>query len=262
MAGILDSATPLFIIGPPRTGTTLLARILNAHPLVLVTNETAVFLFFCESIRRSKIGVRAGILWGKDYHDLWSKHLEKAVQPMIRSYYEEIASLEHRERLVYWGDKHPHHDVCIPFLAEQYPRCRFIYTQRDPRDSICSICEMNGWPFAKALETWRRMSERYEKELAQFTSDRVYRIVYESVVSHSVREIEALLGWLGLEMDVGVHEALEHYRTRDAHERIQSRVDFKKKSVGRWRRELTPEDRVLALQEIGKYLDEYGYPRN
>ncbi len=261
MAGHLDTATPLFVVGPPRTGTTLLARLLNAHPLVLMTNETAVFLFFCESIRRSRVGVKAGILWGKEYHELWSEHLEKAALPMIRSYYEAIASQEHRGSLRYWGDKHPHHDVCIPFLLEHYPDARFIFTQRDPRDSICSICEMNHWHFEKALTVWRNMSERYEKAFASFGPDRLYRITYEDLVHDGRGEITALLEWLDLDMDPHLQEALRHYQMHDAHERTQARVDFKKKSIGRWRSELTDHDRQLALSEIGQYIDRYGYAR-
>ncbi len=255
----LSGAETLFIIGPPRSGTTLLARLLNAHGSILMTNETAVFLFFCESIRRSKRGVRAGILWGKDYHELWSEHLSRAARPMIEAFYEDIARREGREGLRYWGEKHPHHDVCMDFLLDLYPESRFIYTLRDPRDSICSICEMNRWPFARGLDVWLKMSTRYGATLEELDPTRLYHIRYEEIVEDSEREMGRLLAWLGLEMDRGLREAVQRYRTRDAHDRLKTPLDFKTRSVGRWRRELGPEELQLVDRELQGFLELHGY---
>lgn len=259
MSSVLSSAATLFIIGPPRSGTTLLARLLNRHPSVLMTNETAVFLFFSEAIRRSRVGIKSGILWGKDYHELWSQHLARAAKPMIENFYEDIARLEKREKFLYWGEKHPHHDVCMSFLLELYPQGRFIFTLRDPRDSICSICEMNHWPFSKGLETWLRMSRNFEEATKEMGAEQLYRIRYEDVVDNYYLEVSRLLSWLGLDVDSEIEEAIRYYETKDANKRSSEPHDFKAKSVGRWRRELTPNDLDLVKSELRGFLDDYGY---
>ena len=60
---LLAGARPLFLIGSPRSGTTLLAKILNSHPRVLITNETAVFLQLDENIRKSRRGWGWGVIF-------------------------------------------------------------------------------------------------------------------------------------------------------------------------------------------------------
>ena len=63
---ILAVAKPLFLIGAPRSGTTMLTRILNSHARILLTNETAVLLQLADIIGKSRIGRKAGMIYGKN----------------------------------------------------------------------------------------------------------------------------------------------------------------------------------------------------
>ena len=103
----IAQATPLFPIGIPRSGTTFLAKALNSHPEVLMTNETAVFILLNETIKNSRIGIKAGILYGKQYHNLWAEHLSENAKELIESFYAKICRENNIGRLKYWGDKHP-----------------------------------------------------------------------------------------------------------------------------------------------------------
>jgi hypothetical protein len=62
---LLAGAEPLFLVGAARSGTTILAKILNSHPKILMTDETAVFLALSGLIEKSREGVSAGLWYGK-----------------------------------------------------------------------------------------------------------------------------------------------------------------------------------------------------
>ncbi len=260
----LDGAIPLFLLGSPRSGTTLLARILNAHPAVLMTNESAVFLQLNDNIVKSRRGVRAGLLYGKTYNDLWAEHLAENARRLIESYYEKICQAEGKERLRYWGEKHPHHSDCLPFLEALYPDAKYLYIVRDPRDTACSIAEMTQVEFTRALGNWRKFTDKYEGFFQSLGADRRFCLRYEDLVANYSGLTEKILDWLGLDIAEAVSLFLANFRDVDAHAiravRLQ-RQDFQKTSVGRWKRELSEGDRQLAVEVAGDFMDRYGYPR-
>ena len=178
----LTGARPLFLIGPPRSGTTLMARILNAHPRVLMTNETAVFIQLSQLIESSRKGIDAGIMYGKEYNVLWSDNLRQHSSELVESYYEKIADVEGKKDLAYWGEKHPHLSDCTPFLASLYPEARYIYALRDPRDAACSMSEMNEVPFRSALDNWKAFSDVFERFVDRLDPDQVINVSYESLI--------------------------------------------------------------------------------
>ena len=135
----LSKAKPLFLIGPPCSGTAALASVLNVHSEILLTDETGVFLQLNELIEKSRVGARAGILFGKAYHHLWADHLRENAKELIEIFYERIAVREDKTTIRYWGEQHPHLSDCLPFVSELYPEATYVYVVRDPRDAVRSI---------------------------------------------------------------------------------------------------------------------------
>jgi hypothetical protein len=260
----LGGATPLFPLGAPRSGTTLLARILNAHPGVLMTNETAVFLLLHENIKKSRQGVQAGILYGKEYHDLWSAHLAENAQRLIESYYEKICRAAGKRDLRYWGEKHPHHNRCLDFIGSLYPAARYVYIVRDPRDTACSIAAMRGTTFRAALETWRHFAGTYEQFARALPPERLHCMRYEDLAADYESESRRLFGFLRLDYHRRVARFLAQYRNVDMHTNLgprAARADFGLTSVGRWRREVGEADQAYAQTLSADYLDRHGYDR-
>ena len=81
---------------------------LKSHPAILMTNETGVCLQLHNLILKAAQGRIAGTPFGKEYCELWSSQLNVAAPQVIRDYYHRIATLEQRQNVIYWGDKHPH----------------------------------------------------------------------------------------------------------------------------------------------------------
>jgi hypothetical protein len=258
----IRGAIPLFPIGCPRSGTTLLARLLNAHPAVLVTNETAVFLQLHENIVKSREGSPAGLPYGKEYNAVWADHLAGRATALIEAFYERVRAMERKSQLRYWGDKHPHHSHCLPFIAELYPQARYVYLVRDPRDVACSIGRMASADHAEVLRSWRDMADQYEAFVQGLGPDRVLTLRYEDLVEDDQGTARRVFDWLALDYAPEVEAFLLGHRDIDVHtigSAEPRQADFRVESIGRWRRELSASDIELAADVAGAFMTKHGY---
>lgn len=276
----LGLAKPLFLIGAARSGTTALAQILDAHPRIVMTNETAVFLQLHHNITQSRVGVQAGIQFGKTHHKLWADHLQDEARVLIERYYARIAGAQGKhtdpdapEPLAYFGEKHPHLSDCLDFLDDTFPDARYAHIVRDPRDTALSIAKMTGLRFEEALEGWLAFDNKYAPFVARIPAARVHHMRYESLVADYEGEVARLLAWLGLGMDERVRTHLANFAHTDAHTLAGSadkvvasdadpgagRVPFAVRSAGRWKWTLTPEQAAAADELVGEALHRYGY---
>lgn len=261
---LILKAKPLFLIGAPRSGTTLLNQMLNAHPQILLTNETAVFLQLNEIIGKSYKGVRSGILYGKQDHELWAQYLEGRAREMIQEYYGQIAAKENRTSLVYWGEKHPHLFLCLDWLEKHFPEAMYIYLVRDPRDAACSIAQMNNVPHSKSLLNMCNFVRQYEAFAAHLPERQLIALRYEDLIQDYHGQAQKILEKLGLRLSPEVEQFIEKYKDVDAHKVHADRLvkwNFKEISLGRWRKEMGREDVLFADRELGPYLEKYQYER-
>jgi hypothetical protein len=261
---IIRNATPLFPIGCPRSGTTLLAKVLNSHQRVLMTNETAVFLQMHDVIEKSRIGSPAGFIFGKEYNTLWADHLYQRVTELVETYYERIRELEGKGAIEYWGEKHPHHYECFDFLTALYPNARYIYIVRDPRDVACSLGKLINVDNCEGLRNWQYAAERCEA-LSENKDDRsLLHVRYEDFVADYTGTAERIFRWLSLDDRCEeVRSFLDANRNFDAHTLwMQEPVyaDFAVQSVGRWRREFSESDLEFAETIAGDFMRRHGYP--
>ncbi len=256
----LDGARQLFLIGAPRSGTTILANLLNAHRGVLLTHETAAFLQLDEMMKKSRLGSGGGVLSGKTYHDLWADHLREQAMSLIESFYGKIAQRENRGRLSYWGEKHPHLDRALPLLEALYPDSTYIYAVRDPRDTACSIAQMNSIAVNRALDMVCRFAGRYEAFVASIAAERVTVVRYEDLVGDYESVIGDVLKALGLTPDRSARAYLEKHKHRSSHSPdVRQRIDHAITSVARWRRDMTAAEQSYALTQCKALMLKYGY---
>jgi hypothetical protein len=273
---LLHNARPLFLFGAARSGTTFLCRILNAHPRVLMTNESAVVLQLGELIRRSHIGASEGIVFGKSHNKAWSDVLRAESRGLIERFYERVAQQKvdaegDSDQLAYYGDKHPHLFLCFDLLEEIYPDAMYIHLMRDPRDAALSIAKMSGSSYQEALENWKIFDDHNRAFIERSDSESVHALKYEDLVQDSYGAAERIFGLLGLKQDQQVVRFLDEYGSVDAHairnhdglnslttENINLRAATHK--LERWRDSLTQEDQDFTDHLISEALVEYGYP--
>jgi tetratricopeptide (TPR) repeat protein len=122
-----DPKTHVFLVGFPRSGTTLLENVLAAHPDVVTLEErncldraTSTYLTSPEGLQRlARIGPEHA---ARERQTYWSKVRTFGVEPAGRVFI----------------DKMPLASVALPLVAKLFPTARILFARRDPRDVVLS----------------------------------------------------------------------------------------------------------------------------
>ncbi len=236
--------TPVFIVGMPRSGTTLLEAMLAAHPKVAGFGELPTVARIAgqlEQATRSQPG-------------------DPAIPPALRlprevvgqaatAYFREL----HRRRTDAFDvsvDKAPLNFFHAGLIHQLFPDARILVCQRDPRDVCLSIYSENfdtRQSFATDLDDlvfyykeYRRLVEHWK----QVIPDRLREICYEDLVDAPEAHLKDLVDWIGLEWDPA---CLEFHRRQEAvltPSKWQVRSPLYRSSMGRWRKY---RDRIVPL---------------
>lgn len=226
-----DSVRPIFIIGLPRSGTTLVEQVLASHPRVHGAGElTAIPLLFEQLPSATKhSGTPMECLADPD---------PSAIKELAVRYLEQLSGLNaSAERVV---DKMPHNYLYLGFMHLLFPNATFIHCRRDLRDVALSCWITNfaqvNWTndpddIASRFAEYRRLMNHWQVVLPGAVLD----VDYESLVADTERVARELLAWCKLQWDP---RCLEFHKT----ERVvrtasvsQVRQPVYSRSVGRWK---------------------------
>jgi len=124
----VDSPRPIFVLGMPRSGTTLVEQIISSHPEIVGGGE----LFFMDTILRNHAAMvessRVGSL---------SKLTCEQVSVLAEEYLTLIAPVGPEEKRIV--DKMPHNFLHIGLISLMYPNAKIIHVKRNPM-AICLSC--------------------------------------------------------------------------------------------------------------------------
>lgn len=249
--GANDRFSPVFIVGMPRSGTSLIEQILAAHPLVRAAGETDEVGAAARSLglARKPYGYVFS-LESRSEQDL-ARGAERMTSGIAR-----IAGGSPSQTLT---EKLPGNIAQVGFLGSLFPRARFIHCVRDCRDTILS-CFFQSFAGMLAYTDSIEACAHYAADThelgrcwADLFPDR-YRIVrYGDVVGDLESQTRGLLGFLGLPFD----EACLRYHESDRKVRTSSFEQATKpiytNSIERWRpyaAHLEPAVRVLTERGV------------
>lgn len=227
LAGFGEMSQPsVFICGLFRTGSTLLERILGAHPSFTAGGESE---FFPRLLARHLPDYPAGL-----------SNLAPATTAAWRGEHEKLVG-----RLAADGtrltDKRPDNFLYAGMIGAVLPSARFIVTERDWRDTALSIYGTRLGPrqnYATRIEHIRHYIGLQRKLVDHWQSilgDRLMRLRYEDLVARPRETLEGLLTWLGEAWSgqcLSFHEQGGAVKTASV---WQVREPLHSKSVGRWR---------------------------
>lgn len=220
------TSAPIFIFGVTRSGTTLLARMLDLHPafsiyleswfLNLLSPETAeASLPGDTEVGRVLDQVRALAEQGVSRAAVESRFA--ASDHSLRSLFDIILRLRMEERgKRRYGEKTPSHFTRLPIVLAWYPQAKLVYLHRDPRDVYASFKRSRdyfklGWLDRTLLG--RSLYWSYYEEAAQEASRRlpaqVFEVGFEALIRDPPAMLRALCEFLGEPFDaamLGVEE--------------------------------------------------------
>lgn len=207
-AGAKSQNAPIFIVGMPRSGTTLIEQILASHPDVRAMGESAAF----DAAARGVLGATSVSL----NYAAHAGDLAKSAERIAVDYLDRIAPLmEGRTRSV---DKQPGNFLNIGVIRMAFPHARIVHAVRDPVDTCVSCYSKlfrEAQNFTYDLGDLGRYYRDYRELMAHWKSvlpeGAILDLAYEDVVRDLEGSARRLLAYCGLAWN---DDVLEFYRTR------------------------------------------------
>ncbi len=209
---------PVFIVGFPRSGTTLLGQILDSHPHIQVADERGLFSSL-ESYINQSIGPIAQVLPQLSAEQI--RHLRAVYRQTLDQHLSLLPGT------TVFVDKDPFNLVKVMLMVRLFPQARILFVLRHPYD-VCLSCFMQAFEIgshtasfftlADTAHLYSRMMDIWLRSRALLNPN-VYEIRYEQVVETLEISIRDLLHFIGIEWDPAV---LKHDRHAQQHGRIQT----------------------------------------
>lgn len=249
------------LCGHPRSGTTLLEQVLDAHPGIISAEETAVFF---ETYLMLKRGLPNDALLLSVLDGASPVALEQARQSYFQAMDRFVANPGPERLLI---DKNPSLTALVPAFVRVLPEAKFLVALRDPRD-VCLSCFMQPLPlnqvsaiflslegtveeYASLMGLWRTMAPRLPNPWME--------VRYEDLVEDLEGVSRRVLDFLGIGWDEGVLRFNEHARKKLVRSPTYQDVTkpVSKGAIGRWRN----YEKYLAphLDRLSPFLKAFGY---
>ena len=275
------AAPPIFVVGCPRSGTTLLRLMLDAHPELAIPPESH-FIPLVARVRGrydQPSGVdaehlAADVMRGIRFRD-WDLPPD-AVRAVIRArhpstlaaaiecFFIAYADAHGKAR---WGDKTPGYSIELPLLSGLFPDAVFVHLIRDGRDVGMSLMEVPRPPrsLAEAAQVWRSRVTRGRADGGALGPARYLELRYESMVSDPEAALRAICTLASLEYT----PAMLDYHREDPTASVPERNWGHHANLARpptqglrdWRDRMSAPDQQLFEAVAGDVLSELGYER-
>ncbi|HEY0314534.1 MAG TPA: sulfotransferase [Allosphingosinicella sp.] len=223
---------PIFVVGMPRSGSTLVEQILASHPLVEGTMELP------------DIPLLARRAAGRDEAE-WAERIAALSADALRALGEEYlerTQVQRREGRPFFIDKMPNNWVHVGLIHLILPNAKIVDARRHPLDCCFSNFKQHyarGQGFSYSLTDMGRYYADYVALTAHFDKvlpGRVHRVIHERLLDDPEGEVRRLLAALGLEFDpacLAFHENRRAVRTASSE---QVRRPLNREGQDQWRR--------------------------
>ncbi|MDD4603534.1 MAG: sulfotransferase [Bacteroidales bacterium] len=287
-----------FILGRPRSGTTLLTTLFNAHPNIRIAPEFPVMMFLYQRFKKvkkwdeatirsfvdhvfsfSKFNVRRveNLKFDKEFiiSELLKYKDNGSVQLFLKSINYYAYSIYHKEETLWIGDKNPVYSIFAYRLRKIFPDAKFVCIIRDYRDNFISIRKLVEKDVAVEAPSlplqvgrWRYFTHSFFDCKRRFP-DKYYILRYEDLVMDQEKTFRSLCDFLGIDYDPSVFDF--HKRKEDTlntygnetwekfHGNLLKPINTG--SMNTWQGKLTDQQVKMADQIAGKYADLLGYQR-
>ncbi|MEI6435047.1 MAG: sulfotransferase [Bacteroidota bacterium] len=298
MANSLKKDIPLFfIMGRPRSGTTLLSTLFDAHPNVKIPPEFPIMLPLYQRFRKVKNWDEATILRFVDFifqHNVFVHRtlenlkidrdaftadlLQLTGKGSIRDFLKQVNlhgfSIFPKEEILCVGDKNPVYSIYTERFLRIFPEARFICIVRDYRDNYVSMRKLADLKLEAPILTlqvyrWRYVAKLFLKCKAKYP-DRFFIVRYEDLITKQDEMLPELCKFINIPFNPSV---FEFYKKREEtmktysnplverfHGSLMNPINTTRMDL--WKKDMTPHEVCIADQIAGKYADIFNYHRD
>lgn len=230
-----DAPDPIFIVGLPRAGSTLLEQILSSHPLVEGTMELPEITSITRDLRQQ--GDAASDM---PYHDAVARLGADELRALGRRYLEHTR-IQRKTGAPFFIDKMPNNFMHTGLIHLMLPRAKIIDARRHPLACGFSGFKQHfarGQSFSYSLEDIGRYYRDYVELMAHFDDalpGRVHRVIYETLVGETEAEVRHLLDYCGLPFEPQCLRFFENARPVRTASSEQVRQPIYREGIDHWR---------------------------
>ena len=253
---VVDS--PIFVVGFPRSGTTMLETMLDAHPELAGMDERAFIDSAIDEFRQRDLG----------YPEQLGEIDSRLANTLRANYWKRVASRVERGPGVRLVDKNPLNIMRLPMIARLFPNAKIILALRHPCDVVLSnyMQSFRSPAYIKLCETIESTAIGYADtfsfwiDQAAVLNPDVLELRYEDVVDDINAQSRRIANFIGIDWD---------QRMVDFHDRARERgfiatpsyaqvvEPLNRKGIGRWQR--YREYLEPAIPHLRPYLDRWNY---
>ncbi len=249
--------------GAPRSGTTLLRRLLDRHPDICAGAETKLF-----------VPAAFNLAWLAESYSIRLEELEEMRRAsssqagFIDAFAARVRAAAARAR---WAEKTPQNIRHLDWILDRFPAASVIHVIRDGRDVVCSMREHPDWRWVDGR--WQRVlvprplawyAERWVEDtaagMARRQDGRYLEVRYEDLVADPAIALRTICEHVGVPGDAAW---LAEVADRSEAVRGAARPDYEgavtAASVGRWRRDLNASEQQEVERLCGPRLRDLGY---
>jgi tetratricopeptide (TPR) repeat protein len=230
----IDTRTPVFIVGMPRSGTTLVEQILSSHPQVHGAGELG-YLTSAEKLLRRRLG--------KDlaYPECIALADGANCRRLAEEYMKKIRD-EHSADAKFVTDKMPDNFFRVGLIRILFPEAAIIHCRRNAMDTCNSIyfeVFVSDHPYAYDLQALGEFYLEYERIMAHWRTlpgVNLFEIQYEDLIADQEAQSRKMLNYIGLEWDDRCLAFHKNERAILTASNQQVRKPLYKDSIERWKR--------------------------
>ena len=246
----------VFLVGFPRSGTTLLENVLASHPDVCTLEEKDTFGELTHQFLVDEQG-----------RDRLAHLTQDGIAEARKAYWARVRSFGADVTGKVFVDKYPLSSLKLPMVAKLFPKARVLFAVRDPRDVVLSCYRRNFAMNSSMFEflSIDRAARFYDAAMA--TCD-VYRrkldlpwrqVRNETLVDDFEGEARAIVEFMGLGWNEQMKDFAEHAKSRTIRTPSSTQVvkGINREGVGLWRhyeKEMAP-----AMPYLGRWIKQFGY---
>lgn len=284
--------SPIFIIGNPRSGTTLLRLMLTCHRNIVIPPECSFAVWWYQKYRnwnsesaKQILDVFLDDLFSSKKIETWNLNKEllretlseedpESYSDLVSLIYENFA-MQQKRNFKRWGDKNNYYLNYIETIFELFPEVQFIHIVRDGRDIACSYKKLAEFKFkskyapqlpseiSKIAGEWTNNLNKIRESFQTIGWDNVIEIRYEDLVTEPGKELRNICSFLNEDFDSSMlnFHLLNIEKELEPRELMQWKGKTLEKTtnseVGKYKIELTlpeiKEFEIIAKEQLGHY---------
>ena len=226
---------PIFIVGMPRAGSTLLEQILASHSMVEGTTELPDIITLAKELRSRATEDEAGV-----YDGVLARMSRAELEELGRQYLERTR-IHRKTDKPFFIDKMPNNFLHIGLIQVSLPNARIIDARRHPLACCFSNFKQyfaRGQSFSYSLKDVGHFYRDYVDLMDHYDAvlpARIHRVIYESLVNDTEGEVRSVLEYCGLPFEEGCLRFFENKRPVRTASSEQVRQPIYQSGVEQWR---------------------------